>query len=314
MIDETGNLLDDLPANVRELANEAVRLRKAGPPRYLPATLAQVGLPRSPTPGRTFERRSGNVSLQIEAGSIYDGLGWRDCPLPYGIRPRLALIHITTEALRTRSKSVDVRGSVYAFLEELGLAVSTKGMKQMREQMIALAACTIRLGRTEHSTIDGKDVDQAVTVHAQPFREFRGWPKHIAGQRSLFPVELELTQEFYDSILNTSVPLKAEALAKLSNSALALDIYTWLAHRLWRVKRGGSRISWAALQEQFGGEYADRKQFKRQFRIRLHEALSAYPEARVDDVGGGILLKASPTPIPRSRVTVLGLGKTDDAN
>ena len=76
---DPSTLFDVLPANVRELAKESERLRKAGPPAYLPAVLAQVGLPRSNTPERTFERRSGNVSLMVEAGRLYDGQGWRDC-------------------------------------------------------------------------------------------------------------------------------------------------------------------------------------------------------------------------------------------
>ena len=105
----------------------------------------------------------------------------------------------------------------------------------------------------------------------------------------------------------TAVPLKPPAaLAQLSHSALALDIYTWLAHRLWRVRRGGR--SWAALQEQFGTEYRDRKPFKLQFRKRLREALTAYPEAKVEEVDGGIRLHRPP-PIPRTKAVVRKLPK-----
>jgi hypothetical protein len=304
MTDKPTTLFDALPHNVIELAKEADRAVKAGKPDYLPAVLCQVGLPRSPTPGRTFERTSGNVSLQVEAGKAWDGKSWRQMPLPYGVRPRLALVHIATQAIRTRSRTVDVGSSVNAFLTELGLDNGGKAYGQMRQQMTALAVCTLRLGRVETRTIGGTERDFAVTLDAKPFRQFEAWIDSRGDQPTLWPTEVELSQEFYDSLIETAVPLEHSAIAKLTHSALALDLYTWLAHRLYRVRRGGSRISWAALQEQFGSEYANRKQFKRQFRIRLREALHAYPEARVEEVEGGLMLRASPPPIPRSRVAV----------
>ena len=301
MTDSPTTLFDALPRNVIELAKEADRAVKAGKPDYLPAVLCQVGLPRSPTPAQTFERTSGNVSLQVEAGKAWDGASWRQMPLPYGVRPRLALVHIATQAVRTRSRTVDVGGSVNAFLTELGLDNGGKAYQQMRQQMTALAVCTMRLGRTETRVVGGAEKDFAITLDAKPFRQFEAWIDSRGDQPTLWPTEVELTQEFYDNLVETAVPLEHSAIAKLTHSALALDLYTWLAHRLYRVRRGGSRISWAALQEQFGSEYANRKQFKRQFRIRLREALAAYPTARVEEIEGGLMLQASPPPIPRTR-------------
>lgn len=302
-------LFDALPPNVLELAKEADRAVSGGNPDYLPAVLCQVGLPRSPTPGRTFERISGGVSLQVEAGTVFDGKAFVPQPIPYGIRPRLALVHIATEAIRTNSRTVDVGGSVNAFLTELGLDNGGRGYKQMRAQMTALAACTLRLGSVNTRVIAGQSRDFAVTLEAKPFRQFEAWIDNSGDQPSLWPTAIELTDEFFHAIRETSVPLKPAALAQLSHSALALDIYTWLAHRLWRVRKGGSRISWAALQAQFGTEYRDRKPFKLQFRKRLREVLAAYPEARIEEIDGGIMLRASPPPIPRTRAVVRQIPK-----
>lgn len=304
MSDSPTTLFDALPRNVIELAKEADRAVKAGKPDYLPAVLCQVGLPRSPTPGRTFERTSGNVSLQVEAGKAWDGRSWQQMPLPYGVRPRLALVHISTEAIRTRSRTVDVGGSVNAFLTELGLDNGGKAYRQMRQQMTALAVCTLRLGRVETRTVGGAERNFAVTLDAKPFRQFEAWIDSRGDQPTLWPTEIELSQEFYDSLTETAVPLEHGAIAKLTHSALALDLYTWLAHRLYRVRRSGSRISWAALQEQFGSEYADRKDFKREMRRRLRDVLTVYPAARVEEIEGGLMLRASPPPIPRRRFTV----------
>jgi hypothetical protein len=304
MTDKPTTLFDALPRNVIELTKGADRAVKAGPPDYLPAVLCQVGLPRSPTPGRTFERTSGNVSLQVEAGNAWDGRAWQQMPLPYGVRPRLALVHISTQAIRTRSRTVDVGASVNAFLTDLGLDNGGKAYGQMRSQMTALAVCTLRLGRVERRTIGGEEKDFAVTLDAKPFHQFEAWLDSRGDQPTLWPTEIELTQEFFDSLTETAVPLEHGAIAKLTHSALALDLYTWLAHRLYRVRRGGSRISWTALQEQFGGEYADRKDFKREMRRRLRDVLAVYPAARVEEAEGGLMLRVSPPPIPRSRATV----------
>jgi hypothetical protein len=308
--DSPTTLFDALPRNVIELAKEAERGVKAGKPDYLPAVLCQVGLPRSPTPGRTFERNSGNVSLQVEAGNAWDGASWRQMPLPYGVRPRLALVHIATEAIRTRSRTIDVGSSVNAFLTELGLDNGGKAYGQMRQQMTALAVCTLRLGRVETRIIGGEEKDFSITLDAKPFRQFEAWLDNRGDQPTLWPTEVELSQEFYDSLIETAVPLEHGAIAKLTHSALALDLYTWLAHRLYRVRRGGSRISWAALQEQFGSEYADRKDFKREMKRRLRDVLAVYPAARVQEVEGGLMLHTSPPPIPRSHVAIRRLTNT----
>src|SRR4051812_22630732 len=66
----------------------------------------------------------------------------------------------------------------------------------------------------------------------KPIRRFEAWLQHDGTQHTLWPGVLELSQEFFDTLVNHAVPLDYRALAGLKHSALALDIYTWLAHRL----------------------------------------------------------------------------------
>jgi hypothetical protein len=101
------------------------------------------------------------------------------------------------------------------------------------------------------------------------------------------------------------VPLDCEAIGHLQNSALALDVYSWLAHRLWRVREGnGIDLSWAALKGQFGQEYRDTKNFKREFAGALQKAAKVYKDARIELVPGGVKLLPSPPPIKRRTVSV----------
>ena len=302
---EAGSLFDALPKNVIALTDEAHRSVDAGNPDYLPSVFCHVGLPRSRHDGQTFERNSGNVSLQIEAGKTFDGQGWQPQFIPYGIIPRLALIHITSEAVRTQSPQIDVGNSVYSFLETLGVGNTKATRTRARKQMTALAACHMRLGRLE--VRDGKQYAQ--TVDAKPFQQFEAWVSDTGSQAALWPTSVELSEPFFQAIMQTAVPLRHDALAALTSSALALDIYSWLAHRLWRVRRGGATISWAALSAQFGQEYKNRKYFKREFAKQLHNVMAAYPEARVAVVTGGIRLESSPPPIPRTTVRKLAKPK-----
>ena len=61
---------------------------------------------------------------------------------------------------------------------------------------------------------------------------------------------------------------------------------------------------WKKLSEQFGQEYASEKDFKKEFRKALAAALKVYPDARVDDVTGGIRLYPSPPPVKKTNVVV----------
>jgi hypothetical protein len=116
---------------------------------------------------------------------------------------------------------------------------------------------------------------------------------------------LELSPDFYDTLREHAVPLDYRALGALKHSALALDIYTWLAHRLCRVNKiSGVKLSWENLREQFGQEYGDPRNFKHEFKTALHQVLAVYPDARVGEVIGGLMLCPSPPPLAKTSVAL----------
>ena len=97
-----------------------------GPPderAYLHTVLCQTSLPYRPTEKRVWIRDQGAASLLIEAGSArHPSTGeWVELGLPHGERPRLILIHLGTEAVRTGSPTIDVGGSLTAFARSLGI-------------------------------------------------------------------------------------------------------------------------------------------------------------------------------------------------
>lgn len=264
------------------------------------SALCQVGFPRRRTEGRSFERRNGRVSVRLEAGVLFDGTSWVEHPLPYGVIPRLIMVYLSSEAVRTRKREIELGDSVRRFLERLGMSSSggpRGGYAALRRQMEALASCRMSIGMADH--------DRVVTIDDKPIRRFEAWLHHDGGQGTLWPGVLELSEEFYGTLVEHAVPLDPRALAALRHSALALDVYAWLAHRLRRVVgAGGTKLSWRNLYEQFGQEYRSAKDFKKQFRIALRQALAVYPDARVAEVIGGITLYPSPAPIRHTRVFV----------
>jgi replication initiator protein len=120
------------------------------------------------------------------------------------------------------------------------------------------------------------------------------------------PEELELSEEFFETLALHAVPLDHRALGALKHSALALDVYTWLAHRLCRIKKAeGIKLSWSNLRDQFGQEYRDPKNFKKEFRQALRQVLAVYPDARIEDAAGGLIMRPSKPPFPKAGVPII---------
>jgi hypothetical protein len=288
-----------LKRSMKPVARNATILPDVTPddPQFLHALLCQLGLPRRPTQERVFERTSGRASLIVEAGRWFTGSQWEPQPLPYGTRPRLVLINICSEAVRTKSPVVDIGESVRAFLRRLGIDCGGQSMANFKRQMIALSCCRLQLGY-----VTGGKVGQ---IDSKPVSRFEAWLSDEEGQRGLWPGELELSGPFFESLMSHAVPLDGEAIGKLQHSALALDVYSWLAHRLCRVEsNAGQVLSWTALKGQFGQEFAETKEFRRTFLEALKKAHEVYRDARLEVVRGGLRLLPSPPPCRKERSVI----------
>ena len=265
--------------------------------RFLHAVFCQVGMPRAPLEARHFTRANGGVGLVMQAGTWFNGTETVEMPLPSGVKPRLVMVHLCSEAIRTRSRDVDIGTSVRSFLLRLGIDTGGNELKKFKREMLALSACRMTMTVPK----DGR-----VVVHkVDPIESFDAWLAVDGTQATFWPGRIELSQRFFDTLSEHAVPLDADAIASLKHSALAIDAYTWLAHRLCRVRSdAGVRLSWDNRKAQFGQEYRDSKDFRKRFLGGLKLALLAYPDAKVDMVRGGLLLKPSPPPIKKASVVV----------
>jgi hypothetical protein len=291
----------ELPKLTRRLIDASLTISdlSSDRPEFLHAVLCQLGLPRSRQNARTFERHSGGASLLLEAGSTATGLGkWAECRLPYGAQPRLVLYHLCSEAVRTQSNVIDLGGSVREFLRRVGISYGGPQFARFKQQMTALAVCRMTIA---YAAPNG----HITQMQASPIDSFDAWLHSDPRQTALWPDVIELHPKFFNTLIEHAVPLDPRAIGALQHSALALDVYTWLAHRLCRVRKAeGVKLSWSNLRDQFGQEYACSKDFKKKFRGALLKVCTVYPAARLGEEMGGIRLYSSPAPVPKSQVLV----------
>lgn len=252
--------------------------------------LCQVGLPRAKVEGSSFLRQSGDAWVHVQAGLLDEGAGPVQQPVPYGALPRLALAWVSTYAVRHKTPEIHIGESAAEFLRLMGKDDQGARYKTLRTQMHALAACRLQMG------FKGR------TYNAELVNHFDAWISNKdSNQRPLWPGTLRLHDSFYNILMESPVPLDNRALDALSGSSLALDIYCWLAHRLHRIEGRPLTLHWHSMRGQFAQEYTGKnaeKDFKKKFLIALRNVLMVYPDAKVKQVTGGLLLMPSPPPVP----------------
>lgn len=262
---------------------------------YQHTVFCQTGLPyRDPGAGvRTWEREQGKIALRVEAGEARhpDTGEWIKLGLPYGIKPRLILAHLNREALIHKSPEIEVGETLTAFVKRIrGFHPGGLEIRAFKTQLGALAASLVRMAAVEGGR--GFQIDTKVVT------KFDLWFPGDERQRVLWPSTVRLSLDYYESLKRHAVPLDERAIRALAHSAMALDIYAWLAQRLRRVEaRRPVLVPWSRLWEQFGPGYARMDNFKRVFRTMLGEVLGQYRGARVKLDERGMWLRNSPPPI-----------------
>lgn len=269
------------------------------------SVLCQTFLPyRNPGPDvRIWKQKQGNVSLAIQATESYNPEkdDFEFIGLPFGPKARIILAHINSEAIRTQSKTVNVEDSMSAFIKCIGLNLDGRTINEVKSQLRKLSASTLSLGYADN--------EKGVQVDLKIVKAFDLWFPKDEKQRVLWPTNIQLTEDYFGSLINHAIPLDERALAALSHSAMALDIYAWLAQRLHRINPQEPQfLTWKALKEQFGRGYAQMYKFKQIFRKTLTLARSQYPQASVyEEKNAGFWLNHSPSPIEKK--TIVDLGK-----
>jgi hypothetical protein len=292
-----------------ELVRVAARLWEQDEPElnYLARLWCQTSLPyRDPGDVQAWGRRNGALSLVVQPGMTI-GLEGRpeSIGFPYGTLPRLLLTWLSTEAVRTQEPVLLLGESLSAFMRNLGL-VPTGGrngtITRLKKQMerLFLASLTVRWDGTSERQAGGR-LNVAASYDLW-------WSEKNPDEPTLLPSTVRLSSEFFREVTEHPVPLDLNALRALRGSALRLDIYAFLCHRMSYLRRQ-TTIPWDALRGQFGSTLGvdknGRGRFKQEFDRNLREVLVVYREANVESTRSGLVLQPSRTHVPMKGLQTL---------
>lgn len=253
------------------------------------AGFAMTALPHKDLPETVWVRQGGSVKLSVESGRDASGV---HVGLPYGSIARMILLYLQTEAVKTRSRDVELGRSMNQWLTSMGIDNGGKTYKLVREQSKRLSLCRLTFFQIK---------DGATQVTNGSFVRDALIPTPGDNQLTLWREAVRLDEGFYKSLIDHPMPLREAAIREIGSRSMAIDVYIWLAYRLHQLRQS-TTISWAALYAQFGGGYAQIRQFRAKFRDPLAMAMAAYPEASVEMSEAGVTLHPSAPAVPYSRL------------
>ena len=258
--------------------------------RFMPTPLAICGLPyrRLPLGQEEFVREQGRMRVVVTPGKVTDPDGRRARqPIPWGPKARLIMAHLSTEALKNRSPTIEVAASFTAFLRDLGFerrGGARGNIKPFREQLQALAAC-----RMEVAAWDGK---RSAQLDVKPFSKMELWFSDNPDQQSLWPTTIQFSAEFYREIEQHALPVDVRALRALSNSARKLDLLFWITYRMTRL-RARLVLDWKPLKDQFGEGFGRERDFRAQLTEDLASVTELFPKLPVKLTERGLEMDAA---------------------
>lgn len=256
------------------------------------AGFAMAALPHKQTSEQVWERDGGSVKLLVESGLDHDR---RPIGIPYGSIARMILLYLQTQAVRTRSREVELGASMNAWLGAMDIPVGGKTYQIVREQSRRISRCRLTFFRrteTAELVTNGAFVRDAILPLDSATTQLPLWQERV-----------RLDEGFFQSLIEHPLPLREAAVRQISNRSMAIDLYVWLAYRL-HVLPSPLTVSWPALRRQFGEGYKELRFFRRDVQPSLKLALAVYPEARVTvDERAGLILYPSSPPVPERQLT-----------
>jgi hypothetical protein len=283
--------------HVMKLLDAATTIRNepdAAEAAFMARQLVQCTLPHT-NPGNVpvWTRTNGNLTLSLQQGyKAGKAIGY-----PYGSIPRLLLFWITTEAVRTKQRRLELGKSLSVFMREIGLDPNTGRGKRgdgprLREQMRRLFRCRIsfdqEIDEAQHHGERWRDMDVA------PEGEL-WWDPKTPLQDNLWESWIELGEKFFLALIASPVPVDMRALRALKRSPLALDLYAWVSYRAFTVTKKGKAqfIPWAGLMTQLGADYSARQDFRKKATGALRKVQAVYPGLVLTYERGGLTLHPS---------------------
>ena len=281
------------PQTIDSLINQALAIedddaQETGALGFMARAMVQATLPHRAVTGNEFERRNGSFTLTLQAPSKIG--------LPYGSIPRLLLAWVTTEAVKTKSRELELGDSMSGFMAELGLTPTggaNGSITRLKNQTRRLFSATVTASYED-------DLQIADMGYRLADKSVLWWHSKDPEQAGLWKSTVTLSEHFFNEVIDRPVPIDMRAIKALKQSPMALDIYTWLTYRASYLKRP-TVIPWASLALQFGSDYSRLRAFREAFLQELKKVVLVYGHVQVEATELGLTVKPSLTHIPMTK-------------
>lgn len=240
---------------------------------------------RNPGDVPTWSRTNGNLTLRVTPGYKTDRKTRKTVCVgyPYGTIPRLLLAWITTEALRTKSRHLELGDSLGAFMMALGLSPYTgRGPRgdatRLRDQMERLFRALVSFEYCALSTSGHRGGTALLNMPVAAEYKF-WWNEQDPDEALLWGSWIRLGEDFYQAITSEPVPLDVRVLNHIKQSPLALDLYAILNREAFRAHKSGKPrfLAWEWLHAQIGNEYGTVHDFRRFALPQIAAILAVHP-------------------------------------
>lgn len=279
--------------------------------KYIAGAFARTSLPYKQPPPNTMEwtRKNGSYTLTVQPGMDKDEHGNSvSIGFPSGTMPRLTSMWASDLAFRTKSRTLVLPSTMTEFFAEIGVKNASSGRKGMATEgklqleRLFQASVSLRIGGTDKAT--GTTYRGGARINVADSYEL-WWAKDERGQGELLPSVVTLSENFYEMCLHP-VPVDMNTVQKLRGSAMRIDQYWWLTHRMSYLEdQRGVLVPWDSLYLQFGSQVetsAAKNSFRKQFESNLNETLKVYDKASARVIPGkGVLLLPGATDIRPSQ-------------
>jgi len=239
---------------------------------YASKFLIQTTFPHS-DPGKieSIVKINGREAVSIRSGFVLDQNGNKEIVgLPFGSLPRLILVWLSSEAVKTQSREIHLGKNMKDFMLKIGMDFFTGGkngtITRTKEQML-------RLFLSSFYVYKDKKTNQITEQFASNFQIAKNsnlwWDNDTD---SLTQGMVLLDEDFFTKATETIVPIDIRVIKLLKKSPMALDLYCWLTYRFSYLNKETS-IPWKGLINQFGTGYNNSSEGVRGFRRKVEQAL-----------------------------------------
>lgn len=232
--------------------------------------------------------------------------------LPYGHYARLVMFWLTREACQryndanipdlAAKRTIPLGKSAQRIMREMGILkpgqrADSRRYKALNTQLESIANTVIY---TRHDLTRTQGSGFRTTNSHVADETYFWWERGDKSEDLDNGSYIVLSEAFFTELATHAVPLDAIHIAKIYRSPLALDLYSWAAHRIY-THNGHTRVTWQQLKGQIGTNYPDTDQglrdFKKKVRTAIQAIADAWPESGIKEWENGVMLTGKTTPV-----------------